>query len=292
MTVEGIETIEEAFRASKAEGQHAADLAVGASTPPESESDPAATDQPELNTEAQALLDSELEQPDSPLTPENPGFWAQQVDIDGEVIPLGEMRNGYLRQSDYTKKTQALAEERRQTEDATKLFQSYSEDPSEFARALAVEHGWLDPSRQTPLKKIDIPKPLSEAELSARLDELVEERLASDPRVEQATLVEQQRLIEDEFGRLEQKHGVTLSDQRRNELLAEAVERQVFDLDLLLTAKLAELERKARSSDQVIRSGTARPQARGNIGQSPDVAPPSSFEEAWAQAKAEQVANR
>ena len=292
MTVEGISTIEEAFRASKAEGQHAADLAVGASTPPEPEDIPADDDQPELNTEAQALLDSTEEQPDGPLTPDDPGFWTQQVDIDGEVIPLGEMRNGYLRQSDYTKKTQALAEERRQTEEANKLFQSYNEDPSEFARALAVEHGWLDASRQAPLKKIDIPKPLTEAELSARLDELVEERLASDPRVEQATQVKQQQLVDEEFGRLEQKHGVTLSQQRRDELLAEAVQRQVFDLDLLLTAKLADLERKARSSDQVIRSGTARPQARGNIGQSPDVAPPSTFEEAWAQAKAEQVTNR
>lgn len=36
-----------------------------------------------------------------------------EVEIDGDKITLGELRNGYLRQSDYTKKTMSLAEQRK-----------------------------------------------------------------------------------------------------------------------------------------------------------------------------------
>ena len=35
------------------------------------------------------------------------------IDVDGERIPLDELKKGYMRQKDYTHKTQALAEERR-----------------------------------------------------------------------------------------------------------------------------------------------------------------------------------
>lgn len=38
------------------------------------------------------------------------------VDVDGRAVKLRELRDGYLRQSDYTRKTQALAEERKSFE--------------------------------------------------------------------------------------------------------------------------------------------------------------------------------
>lgn len=49
--------------------------------------------------------------------PENSGTQAnsweeQMVEFEGKMIPLSELKNGYMRQSDYTRKTRELAEQR------------------------------------------------------------------------------------------------------------------------------------------------------------------------------------
>ena len=46
------------------------------------------------------------------------------VEIDGEPVSLDELKLGYLRQSDYTKKTQAVAEQRRAVEEQTRVYES------------------------------------------------------------------------------------------------------------------------------------------------------------------------
>lgn len=46
------------------------------------------------------------------------------VDIDGEKISIEEVKLGYLRQADYTKKTQAVAEQRKAAEEQTKSYES------------------------------------------------------------------------------------------------------------------------------------------------------------------------
>ena len=54
------------------------------------------------------------------------------VEIGGEKYTLDEIREfkqGYLRQSDYTKKTQELANQRREVEDAVKLYEYLRDNP-------------------------------------------------------------------------------------------------------------------------------------------------------------------
>lgn len=55
-----------------------------------------------------------------------------ELELDGEIVkvPLEELTKGYLRQSDYTKKTQALAEERKKLQEAKQ-----EEVPEEIASA-------------------------------------------------------------------------------------------------------------------------------------------------------------
>lgn len=55
-----------------------------------------------------------------------------ELELDGEIVkvPLEELTKGYLRQSDYTKKTQALAEERKRLQEAKQ-----EEVPDEIASA-------------------------------------------------------------------------------------------------------------------------------------------------------------
>lgn len=69
------------------------------------------------------------------------------VTVDGEEIEvtLDELRNGYSRQADYTKKTQALAAERERLQGMEQLAEALNTNPEvalkELAKALNVELG-------------------------------------------------------------------------------------------------------------------------------------------------------
>lgn len=100
---------------------------------------------------------------------ENTGAVSQETsplfDIDGEKVPLEtlkEWKNGYLRQSDYTQKTQTLAEQRKEHEQAVtaynELLNWFSSNPQEaqrihnlmtqpagFTPAAQEETGYFDP---------------------------------------------------------------------------------------------------------------------------------------------------
>lgn len=87
--------------------------------PDEGEEEPGEEDEPEET-------DEESEQQDATLDDDT------EVDVDGSPVKLSELRSGYLRQSDYTRKTQALAEERKSLDqnkaEAERLRSSYTEN--------------------------------------------------------------------------------------------------------------------------------------------------------------------
>lgn len=66
-----------------------------------------------------------------------------RLKIDGEDIevPVAELRAGYSRQADYTRKTQELAEQRKQAEYALTLKAALEAQPEETIRLLARQHG-------------------------------------------------------------------------------------------------------------------------------------------------------
>jgi hypothetical protein len=63
------------------------------------------------------------------------------VDIGGEQVPLDELQRGYMRQSDYTQKTQLLAQQRQQYEAATRLAEALQADPRGTLLQLAAASG-------------------------------------------------------------------------------------------------------------------------------------------------------
>ena len=65
-------------------------------------------EQPEEHVE-QPTTEADENEAEVVETPED-----QFIEIDGEQVSLTDLRNGYLRQQDYTRKTQEIAEERRQ----------------------------------------------------------------------------------------------------------------------------------------------------------------------------------
>lgn len=67
----------------------------------------------------------------------------QFIEIDGEQVSLTDLRNGYLRQQDYTRKTQEIAEERRQyrenQRDVNALRSEALQNIEDMKRGLAIQ---------------------------------------------------------------------------------------------------------------------------------------------------------
>lgn len=72
------------------------------------------------------------------------------VEINGEQIKIDELKNGYLRQSDYTKKTQKLASEKKEAEEALSFYQQLKQNPQavESINSTMQTPRGLDPTQQ------------------------------------------------------------------------------------------------------------------------------------------------
>lgn len=53
----------------------------------------------------------------------------ETIEIDGEEISIEELKNGYLRQSDYTKKTQEVARTKKEVEEAVQFYEMLKQNP-------------------------------------------------------------------------------------------------------------------------------------------------------------------
>ena len=101
---------------------------------------------------AEALLGSEQETPSGTETVDN-GAPPDSIYTlsDGTQVSLDELEKGYLRQSDYTKKTQATAQERAEAAQALALMEALVENPEATLEALrnnliGEEENLLDPT--------------------------------------------------------------------------------------------------------------------------------------------------
>jgi hypothetical protein len=83
----------------------------GVQTTPEIESA-----QPETGTEAPAQTELSANEP-------------QFFEINGEQVSLEELQKGYLRQSDYTRKTQEVSRKQREIDQARALFEQLNQNP-------------------------------------------------------------------------------------------------------------------------------------------------------------------
>lgn len=98
---------------------------------PEEEGDAVVEDEVEADTEAsdeaedgQAEDEEEEADTEDDDAADDDGEQQQLIEIDGEKLPLEEVKLGYLRQADYTRKTQAVAEQRKAAEDERQYFAS------------------------------------------------------------------------------------------------------------------------------------------------------------------------
>lgn len=210
-----------------------------------------------------------------------------KLQLDGEEleVPLKEAVSGYQRQADYTRKTQQLAEERRNVQFAQAIQQALDNDPSATIELLKSHYG-LD--QQESFDDDDI-----WADPMEKQYKQLEKRLASFE--EQQAMNELERTI----GGLQQKYG---DDFDANEVVSTALAQGTTNLeavykqmafDRLYSREQAQRElqsRKAQQEQKIVQAKRSSGIVAGGSsaqGSSADTAPITSLRDAFAAAKSQ-----
>ncbi len=145
-----------------------------------------------------------------------------RVKVDGEeqLVPLAELPQGYMRQADYTRKTQTVAEQMREAEFALTLQRALEANPQEALRVLQAAYVAEQQEDSTVEEEYDDPYERMIAEKFA----LLEQRLS--PFEDQYAT----QMVERELGRLSQQYG-TLFEQNKMAVIQKAVEIGSDDLE-------------------------------------------------------------
>jgi hypothetical protein len=106
-----------------------------------------------------------------------------RVRVDGEdqEVPYSEALKGYSREADYTRKAQALAQQRQEADFGIRLQQALQANPEMTLQILAQQYGW-QPEQQAP------PEPAADEyadPLERQLNEERQARLALEQRISQ-----------------------------------------------------------------------------------------------------------
>lgn len=143
------------YRALKAEMERQQSDSQGKEqTDAQAQQVPTPTEESDIQTQAQTnpTATSQGEQTPTQAEP-NPNQEEKHqlpefIEIDGQQVSLEELKNGYLRQADYTRKTQELAETRRRLQYAEQLYNAIYQNP-EVAQQLAEKFNlpYLDPNQ-------------------------------------------------------------------------------------------------------------------------------------------------
>ncbi len=273
--------------------------------PVEQTEEVADADQPiEVDAEMQDLLDdiveeeagdaeaqeAEVDPVDAFLNSDD--FFSTNVEIetaDGVVtVNISELTDGYLRQGDYTRKTQGLATERERLTEASEFMSKFQEDPVAFAQALAVKAGLVEEG-SVPVVDIDeVAKMLTPEQFEAEIQARVDARFQEDPRSADLAIADARAKANALFASIEATHSVTLDDDVRQSIIDEAARRNTGDFELVFEAKLNRVKSK-RSQGQNLRdaapSRPTRPAAPGSDADSEPVI--ETAEDAFLAAEAE-----
>lgn len=199
-----------------------------------------------------------------------------------EPVTTEELRNGYLRQADYTKKTQEVAQERQRLEKAEQFYKALTEHPTELAKQLAVAAGIVEEGTQ-PVKVVDLPF-RSEEDIQAEVDQRVTQELENHPDVQNAQDVLIQQWIDTEFSELETEFGKPLGPKSRKLILETAQRSNTSDLKLVARALVQKQQDQARKRGDLKKTAPAKP--TGPAHQETVTEPPADFKDAALDAAA------
>lgn len=201
--------------------------------------------------------DIEIEEEDT--SSESGTFLLPGVD---EPVSLEELKDGYLRQADYTRKTQEVAAQRKQLEKAQQIYAALTERPQEFVRQLAETAGLIE-AGSAPIKVVELPF-RSDEEYQADVQQGIERALAENPDILAAQELITARWIEQEFDRIETAYegdleGKKLGVKDRDAILKVAYRKQTDDLEGIVKELLFERNKKAREREKLKGAASAKP---------------------------------
>jgi len=204
------------------------------------------------------------------------------VKVDGveEQVSLDELRDGYQRQSDYTRKTQELASERGRLQQAEAIVNSLEADPAGTLAALGDAFGVGGTTAQ-PAGHVD---PWDEPDPS-------EQRIASlEARLEQQDRLHRRQQVEKQVDQLKETYG----DFNAPELYQHALTHKIGNLEAALThmryndvaAKASKLEQDVERTEAKREAGVVEPSGSKQTGSTAEpVRVVSSIREAFMDAK-------
>lgn len=136
-------------------------------------------DVPEASDEVSEQADEHVEEQVADEVTDEPEVEEQFFEIEGEQISLSELRNGYLRQSNFTKKTQELAEQRKVYEaaqfDKNQLRMEALEGIEALKQQMAIEFQQLEMPNMEELLRDDPHQFLIEQQKWARREAVVKQ---------------------------------------------------------------------------------------------------------------------
>ena len=221
--------------------------------------------------------------PDSSVgVPEEPVGDGYTIKVDGveEQVSLDELRDGYQRQSDYTRKTQELASERGRLQQAEAIVNSLEADPAGTLEALGNAFGVERTTGASP----DPVDPWDEPDPS-------EQRIASlEARLEQQDRVHRRQQVEKQVEQLKGTHG----DFDAPALYQHALTHKIGNLEAALahmrydtvTAKVSKLEQDQERTEAKRGASVVEPSGSKQAGSTSEpVKAVSSIREAFMDAK-------
>lgn len=137
------------------------------------------------------------------------------IKVDGEEqrIPLSEVTAGYQRQSDYTRKTQELAEQRQQLQWASAIAQALDNDPGQTIQLLQEHYGMSRAeAKQAVQQAVSNSEETWDDPMDARIREM-------DARLKQFEQDREYQRLEREVVRLQETYGEDFNPQ---EVVAQA----------------------------------------------------------------------
>lgn len=214
-----------------------------------------------------------------------------QITVPGLDTPVSqqELVDGYLRQSDYTRKTQALSEKSNQLDDdnglALRLMGKLRDTPLETVAALAVEVGLIDADQVDPVVLAELDEELrvpTQDEVQDQIKAGIDDAVENHPLVVEAQKNVVREQIMSEFKEIEGQIGQTLSERDRNAVMQKALDIGTSQLDVAFATLMREAEMRRTQREELEAVAPVRPSA-GQSDAEPIEEPATDIRGIWDQ---------
>lgn len=199
--------------------------------------------------------------------------------VNGKNLTTQELINGFMRQEDYTKKTQEIADDRKRLANAETLYNAIQEEPYETLRLLWQKYNLGNQNTLTTT-------PASQNTLqAANIDELVAQKvseiLGSDPRIAQVQSLAATQAEDAQFTDIEREFGKTLTTKDREIVRKKAVEVGTDNLRFVFAGLLQEAQLRLARKEQLKKASSVSGRRSDENETQPTKKSFDSFEEAF-----------